>query len=349
MRISAMAISFHSRRNVLKGGALAAAGLAFPTLISSRGLAAAGTQKVNMQLGWIVGGNQIGEVVAKRLGYFEEEKIDFAIQPGGPSIDGVAMVASGRYEIGQVSSSPSLMLAASQSIPITCFAIGAQKHPYCFFSLPKAPIRNAEDMIGKKIGVQATGQILLSALLRKHNIPADKVEKVIIGSDMAPLLTGQVDAITGWRTNTTALKVLGPDYLSMSLWDQGVRLYALPYYATADLIQSKGELLAGFLRAAGRGWAYAKANPEQSVDLLVKEYPNLVAPDELVAEPIMLSYEFTDRTKEFGWGSFDPAVWQEQIDVQDELKQFTAAKPKLDQVMTTAILDATKDARPKIG
>jgi NitT/TauT family transport system substrate-binding protein len=344
-----MAIRFPNRRKILKGVGFALAGLSFPTMIASRGLAASGTQKINMQLGWIVGGNQLGEVVAKRMGYFEEEKIDFAIQPGGPSIDGVAIVASGRYEIGQVSSSPSLMLAASQGIPVTCFAIGAQKHPYCFFSLPKAPIRTAEDMIGKRIGVQATGQILLSALLRKHNIPAEKVEKVIIGSDMTPLVSGQVDAVTGWRTNTTALKVLGSDYIAMSLWDQGVRLYALPYYATADTLQSKAELLAGFLRAAGRGWAYAKANPEQAVELLVKEYPNLVAPDELAAAAIMLEYEFTDRTKIFGWGSFDPAVWREQIDLQDELKQFTAAKPKLEQVMTTAILDMTKDSRPKLG
>ena len=63
------------------------------------------------------------------------------IQPGGPSIDGVAVVASGRFEVGQVSSSPSLMLAVSQGLPIKCFAVGIQKHPYCFFSLKKKPIR----------------------------------------------------------------------------------------------------------------------------------------------------------------------------------------------------------------
>src|ERR1700722_279124 len=148
MRISAMAISFHSRRNVLKGGARAAAGLAFPTFISSRGLAAAGTQKVNMQLGWIVGGNQIGEVAAKRLGYFEEEKINFAIQPGGPNIDGVAIVASGRYAVGQVSAGPSLMLAASKGIPRICSAVGAQGPPSAYFSPPRAPIRTPQDMIG---------------------------------------------------------------------------------------------------------------------------------------------------------------------------------------------------------
>jgi NitT/TauT family transport system substrate-binding protein len=339
---------FETRRSLLKGGAALVAGAALPLTIASRARAA-GAQPINMQLGWITGGNQIGEVVAKRLGYFEEEKIDFAIQPGGPNIDGVAIVASGRCEVGQVSSSPSLMLAASQGIPVVCFAVGAQQHPYAYFSLPRAPIHTPQDMIGRKIGVQATGQILLTALLRKNGIPEDKVEKVIIGSSMTPLLTGQVDAITGWVTNTTALKVLGPDYITMRMWDHGVRLYGLPYYTTADFLKNKPDALAGFLRAAGRGWAYAKANPEKAVDLLIQEYPNLVRADELAAEPIMMSVEFTERTKTAGWGSFDPAVWQEQIDLHDALKQFPAGKPRLDQVITTKILEMTENDRPKIG
>src|ERR1700722_7078993 len=272
-----MAKSFLStRRKLLKGAAATIAAAVLPLTICSRSHAQSGLQTVNMQLGWITGGNQLGEVVAKRLGYFEQEKIDFAIQAGGPNIDGVAIVASGRYEVGQVSSSPSLMLAASQSIPIVCFAVGAQENPYCYYSLPGAPIRTPQDMIGRKIGVQATGQILLTALLRKNGIPEDKVQKVIVGSDMTPLVSGQVDAITGWRTNTTALKILGPDYLTMPLWDNGVKLYALPYYTTADFLKSSPDVLAGFLRATGRGSAYVKENPDKAVDLLVQENPNLV-------------------------------------------------------------------------
>jgi NitT/TauT family transport system substrate-binding protein len=114
-------------------------------------------------------------------------------------------------------------------------------------------------------------------------------------------------------------------------------------------LTQKADLIAGFLRAAGRGWAYAKANPEKAVDLLVQEYPNLVRADELVAAPIMFDVEFTARTKDHGWGSFDSAVWEAQIDQYDELKQFQAGKPKLDQVMTTKILDMTENDRPKIG
>jgi NitT/TauT family transport system substrate-binding protein len=42
-------------------------------------------------------------------------------------------------------------------------------------------------------------------------------------------------------------------------------------------------------------------------------------------------------------------VWEDQIALYDDLKQFSAGAPKLDDVITTKILEATKDARPKIG
>ena len=102
-----MSASSHLSRRRLLGATAAAGGLASAGALLSMNALAQNKVKVNMQLGWIAGGNQIAEVAAKRLGYYEQEGIDFAIQPGGPSIDGVAIVASGRFEVGQVSSSPS--------------------------------------------------------------------------------------------------------------------------------------------------------------------------------------------------------------------------------------------------
>src|SRR6185369_12692914 len=339
-------ISFN-RRRLLKGAA--ATSFAAANLLPSGGFAQAKTQTVNLQLGWLAGNNQIGEVAAKGMGFFEEEKLNVVIQPGGPSIDGVAIVASGKFELGQVSSSPSLMLAASQKLPVKCFATGLQQHPYTFFSLEKKPIRTPKDMIGKKIGIQATGKILLSALLKKHNIPEKDVEVVVIGSDMAPLLTGQADAVTGWLTNTTALKAVGQPLVTLRLWDAGVQLYALPLYATKDTLEKKPQMVAGFLKGIARGYAFAQKEPEKAADMLVKEYPNFKRDDELAGMKVLLDFAFNANTKANGWGAFDPKVWQDQITLYDELKQFSAGAPKLDDVITTAILDATKDVRPKIG
>lgn len=301
--------------------------------------------RINMQLGWIAGGNQIGEVVAKRLGYYDTEGIEFGIQPGGPSIDGVAIVASGRMEVGQVSSSPSNMLAVSQDLPIQVFATGLQQHPYAFFSLKKNPIRTPQDMVGKKIGIQSTGMVLLRALLAKNKIDEKSMTIIPIGSDMTPLLTGQVDTVTGWQTNTTALKPLGADRVDLKLWDFGVKLYALPYYAHTDTIKNKPELLQRFLRATARGWAHANKNRDAAVDLLVKEYPNLNRSDERIALDSLMTFAYNDLTNKHGWGTMDKGVWQEQIDQYAALGQFTKRTPKVDEVMTMDILNATREYR----
>src|SRR5215510_3456852 len=259
-----------NRRTAIKAGA--AAGLAAAGLWPRAAHTQAKTQTVNMQLGWLAGNNQAGEVAAKHLGYFEEEKINLVIHPGGPTIDGGAIVASGRHELGQGSSSPPLMLAASQKIPVKCFAIGAQRHPYAYFTLPAKPVRTPQDLVGKKVGVQATAKILLSAVLKKYNISEKDLTVVVIGSEMTPVLTGQTDVVSGWVSNTTTLKVLGPERIDMMLWDTGVRLYALPYYATKETIERKPEMLAAFTRAASRGWEFAYKNPDKAVEFLLKDY-----------------------------------------------------------------------------
>lgn len=341
-------MSSFNRRDVIKGALTAATALGLGPILSVESFSQ--TKSVlNLQLGWLSSGNQLGEVCAKALGYYEAEGIELKLQPGGPNIDGVAVVAAGRYEAGQVSSSPSLMLAVSQDIPIKCFASGAQIHPYTFFSLKKNPVREPKDLIGKKVGIQSTGVILLRALLAKNKIAEKDVTIIPIGADMSPLLTGQVEVVTGWLTNTTALKVIGDQRVDMRLWDTGVRLYALPYYATVDTLTKKPEMLAKFLRATSKGWAFARSEPDKAVDLLVKEFPNLDRADEIEAAKVMLQYAFSDTTKTGGWGAMDPAVWQEQIALYAELGQFTKRIPKLDEVMTLDILKMTADSRAKLG
>ena len=329
-----------SRRRLLAGTAAAGAGAMLS--VEAFGQAKA---KINMQLGWIAGGNQVAEVVAKRLGYYDTEGIDFAIQPGGPAIDGVAVVASGRFEVGQVSSSPSNMLAVSQDLPIKVFATGLQQHPYTFFSLKKNPIREPKDMIGKKIGIQQTGLVLLRALLAKNKIDEKSMTIIPVGADMMPLLTGQVDTITGWQTNTSALKPLGVDRVDLRLWDTGVRLYALPYYAHTDTLRNRPDVLVRFLRATARGWAYANKNRDAAVDHLIKEYPNLDRADERIAIDALMDYAYNAQTRTNGWGTMDRAIWQDQIDQYAELNQFTKRVPKVDEVMTMDILNATREYR----
>src|SRR6058998_108406 len=339
-----------TRRRML-GRSLAALGglTAGGGLVSVPRSARGATSEVTFQLGWIISNGQIGEIVARSLGYFEAEGINLKFAPGGPNVDGVAVVAAGSAQPGNLSSSPSLMLARAGGLPVKCFAVGYQEHPFTYFSLPKKPIRSPHDMIGKKIGTQGTARILLRALLAKHKIKESDVQVVVMGSEMAPLLTGQVDAVTGWLTNTSALKALPPDRVDLRLWDTGIQLYANLYYATDETLQKHPDVLARFTRAAARRWQYTHQNPEKAVDLLVKAYPNLDRDAELDAIKLVLGFSFTKTTAAKGWGTMEASVWEQQIQVYDELQQFKGPAPKVTDVMTDAILKMTVAARPKIG
>ena len=310
---------------------------------------AQGLTKINFQSSWLYSSNQTGEVCAKRMGFYEQEGLELNIVQGGPNVDGLALVAAGRYEVGQLSSTPSLMVAISQNVPIKCFAIGAQQHPFAFFSRKRNPVRSARDLMGKRIGVSPTSLILVRALLAKNAIDLRDVSLVTTGSDMDPLVKGEVDVMTGWLTNTTALKVLGSDRVDLRLWDAGVRLYALPYYATLQTIHDRADLLSRFVRATGKGWEFAFNNREKALELLVAEFPHLNPDDEGPAVDVMLSYAFNEATRQGGWGVMDQKVWADQIELFARLGQFPRKVPRVDDVVTMDILNATRDIRPRIG
>jgi NitT/TauT family transport system substrate-binding protein len=203
--------------------------------------------------------------------------------------------------------------------------------------------------VGKRIGVSPTSLILVRALLAKNAIDLRNVSLVMTGSEMDPLVKDEVDVMTGWLTNTTYLKVLGSDRVDLRLWDAGVRLYALPYYATLQTIHSRADLLVRFIRATGRGWEFAFNNREKALELLVAEFPHLNPDDERPAVDVMLSYAFNEATRQGGWGVMDKRVWADQIELFARLGQFPRKVPRVDDVVTMDILNATRDIRPRIG
>lgn len=336
-----------SRRDLMvqvAGAAAVAAGGSLVTVSAS-----AASTKVSMQLGWLASNGILGEVFAKRAGFYKEEGVELEVVPGGPGVDGVASVAADRSQVGQLSSSPSLMLARSAGIPVKAFGAGYQKHPFTYFSLENDPIRSPQDFIGKTIATQPTAVILLRALLANNGISEDDVEIVKMGSDMNQLLTGQSQAVTGWLTNVNALKVLGKDRVDLLLWDAGLKLYANVLYTTDEVIANNHDALVAFMTGSARGWEAVRKDPDKAVDHLVSEYPNLDRASELEAVKSVLGFSFNDTTKQDGWATMNRKNWQAQIDIYDRLGQFKGTTPSVDDVMITSVLDATASLRKKIG
>lgn len=341
-----------SRRLWRGAGAAVAAGLVTVTAACGATQATAssgGKTTVTEQLGWIGDYEQMGEAVAIAKGYYAAQGIDLKIQQGGPNNDGLSIVSSGRALIGQTSSSPAIMLARSQGEPVKAIAAGLQKHPFAYISTASDPIRSPKDMIGKTIGTQATAQILLQALLAKNGIPADKVNVKVTGSDVTPLTTHQVDAWSAWQTDRASLSKV-PDAVAMPLWDTGIHLYALVYYTNDNALKNDPKLLQGWMTATAKGWAYASKHLDEAITDLTKLYPDTdKAEAKASATALFDQFWASANTASHGWGAMDPAVWQSQISMWQKLGQFKAATPKVSDVMTTSVLDATSSSRPDVS
>jgi NitT/TauT family transport system substrate-binding protein len=304
--------------------------------------------KVVIKLDWLMSNGQIGDVMAEKQGFFKEAGLDVEFNPGGPNSSTVPPVVSGQANLGQFSESTQLVAARASGVPVKIIACGFRTGPYALASLPKAPVRSAADLEGKRIGIQPTARVVIDAIIAKNNLDASKVNIVNVGFDKAPLERGEVDAIGGWITNTQALSILGPDRIDLLVSDMGLPSYANVYFATDEAVEANAELLAKFIGAVSKGWEWTKNNPEEAVKQTVAAYPDMSLEWELKTIPMILKLSFDEATAKDGWGTFDPAKIEEQIAMFDALKQYQPARPKLEDVYTTKILDLTKDVRPKI-
>lgn len=333
-----------SRRDLLKGGAALGLGLAsgqVPALAPAA--RAQGTIGLSEQLGWLANAQMAGDFVAIGKGFFKEAGIDLKIQPGGPNIDAVQIVAGGGVPFGNVSSVAVLVNARSRGLPVKAFGAVLQKHPFAFIFLRKSGIHTPKDFEGKTIGIQATARPLLEAVLAKYNIPQDRVKVLFVGGDTRPLVTGQVDVITGWIIDAPQIAAIeqAGSYSYFQLWDLGIRLYAYTYFTTDRVLSERKEVLARFLAASARGWLYAAQHPEEAVDMVLSHTSGLDRPLELKTWKNEIPYMASLTTRQHGWGYMDPNVWTAISDTYYGLKQIPRPVPAT-EVMTNEIVEMAK-------
>jgi NitT/TauT family transport system substrate-binding protein len=222
-------------------------------------------------------------------------------------------------------------------------AFGAlfQKGPGCFVWLEKSGIKGVQDFKGKKLGLQQTARASTEAMLTLNNVKPDDVNFVTIGFDLAPILTGQVDILTGLVTNQViVLEQQGEKVGFVPYGDLGFNFYWNTPIALDETIQNKKDLLAGWLRASARGWDYALKNPDEVAKLVVDKYGEGL---DLVNQTLELKRETalirTDFSTQKGLFWMDRAVWQTGHDtLLNKTKQLDKAV-NIDDVMTLDILN----------
>ena len=314
------------------------------------GVNAQSKTELRIQYDWLMGNGQIGDIVALKKGYFDEQGLAVTFSPGGPNAQTAPPVLSGQAQLGEFSTTSQALVAYGAGRPVKLFACGYQYSPYAYISLPRSPIRTPQDMIGKTIAVNPNGRFTLDLILALNKIDPSKVRVVTQGVDMTPLVAGQVDAVTGFLTNTKALSVLGPDRIVLTAEKAGFTSYANAYFVSGETYDSQKPTLTKFVRAVAKGWGWAFENRRAAVEIMCQAYPNLDKDIEFETVDIVMGLSFNEATKAKGWGWFDDSRIERQIQIfESAAGTFKTRVPDLAGFATHEILDQTVGDRPRLG
>jgi ABC-type nitrate/sulfonate/bicarbonate transport system substrate-binding protein len=298
------------------GGLLAACGSDDDGGDSAAGSGSFGTLAV--RLSWIKNVEFAGEYIADQRGYYKAAGFSGVnLITGGPSATPQDTdVATGRAFIG-ISSPDITGNAIVQGAPLKIVGAQYQKNPFAIMSLSKKPLTSPQEMIGKKIGVQATNESVWSAFLKANKIDPSSITKVPVEFDPLPLTTGTVDGWFSFVTNEpNALRVKGFDVTTFLLADHNYPLVSETFMVSDESIAKNRDKVKAALTAEIRGWKDATADPALGAKLAATVYGKDLGLDE--KEQLLESKDqnkliLTDETKKNGLFTVTDKLIEENI------------------------------------
>ncbi|WP_110182095.1 ABC transporter substrate-binding protein [Nocardioides solisilvae] len=229
---------------------------------------------LTLQLSWVKNAEFAGEFFADQNGYYEDAGFtSVTMNPGPGPVE--TLVATGEADFGLSNAVATAQVIAEEEAPLKIVGTKFQKNPFTILSLKDgADIATPQDLVGKKIGVQAGGnETLFDALLEVNGIDPADVKKVPVEYDPSPVVDGEVDGFLAYITNESlTVSMDGIEVTNLPFADNGLPFVAESVITTDQMIAEEPEKVKAFLTAEILGWKDALADDEEAARLAVEVY-----------------------------------------------------------------------------
>jgi NitT/TauT family transport system substrate-binding protein len=311
--------------------------IAIAVLVLVTGLPVPGTpqtpEPVRFRLDWaaIIGYHGPFYQALER-GYYRDANLAVEILEGKGSGTTVQLVGNGTDTIGFAD----LAVAARSigvGIPVKSVMGVIRRSPAAVVFPADRGISTPQDLKGRTLATcagQAAG-VLLPAYLRAINLSSSDVKLVVTdcGAIYRVITEGKADAATGFgpgsRTEFARLGVR--DIRQFDYADVGILLPSHGLIAAVKTLESKPDVVRGFVAATTRGWLEARSNPGAAIDALVRAKPLLKGQEATLRADLegYLRYTTTPGTERMSFGWQSPDEWKRAEGI---LAQYLELKPQ---------------------
>jgi NitT/TauT family transport system substrate-binding protein len=277
-------------------------------------------RQVSMRLQWFPQFQFAGYIVAKVKGYYDQAGLDVTINPGGPDLVALPLVATGKDQFGSTGAD-TVLIAREQGIEVVSLATWFQASPVGFMVHSDSGIAGPQDFPGRTVGMFYGDNVETEyrALLAATGVERASVNELPGDFSLAPFLERRVDVWPVYATDqpNTARRE-GADVTVILARDYGVQLMGDVLFTTAEFARENPRTVRAFVGATLRGWQDALANPEAAVDLIAEYNPEL--------DPEQLTFEAVETIKLISYGAgvrcpgySDPRLWQAEAALLQDL------------------------------
>ena len=272
-----MTLALHRSRIVLALCLLGSLSLLWSLTGCRQGERKTELRKTSVRLLWLGQAQFAGLYVAQRNGYFKDQGLLVNIEPGGPDISPVLLVASGSNDFG-IAAGTDILQARSNGVPVVAVASIFQRNPVVFFSKKEKNITSPKDFPGHTVGIKYGLEIeyYFNIMIKKAGVDIRRVKQVPIKFDMARFFSGDVDVWSGYAINepiTAEEKGLQLNLIFCDEW--GVPAVGDTIFATEEMLRRDPEKVSAFLRAVTKGWQQAINDPDGAVAATLAANPSL--------------------------------------------------------------------------
>jgi class 3 adenylate cyclase/ABC-type nitrate/sulfonate/bicarbonate transport system substrate-binding protein len=267
---------------------------------------AAALDFVALQLKWKHQFQFAGYYVALEQGFYRDAGLDVTIREGGPGIDVAETVASGKADFGVCSAS--VLREWTRGRRLVVLAAIFQHSPAVILVARRADINSVSDLRGRTL-MDTPGSDEIAAMLKREGVDYEALPRVAHEGNPRDLLAGQADAMVAYSTNEPfVLEQLGAAYRTFSPAASGIDSYGDNLCTSEAKLKADSDRVAAFRAASVKGWAYALAHKEATVDLILRSYSAKKSREALLFEAEhteILVGRNPDRI-----GEQDPARWR---------------------------------------
>ena len=252
----------------------------FLVLLAS--LPAAALDAVSMQLKWKHQFQFAGYYQALEQGFYRDAGLDVTIREGGPDIDVSEAVAGGRANFGVCGAS--VLREWTMGRRLVVLAALFQRSPAVILVARRADISSVSDLRGRTL-MDTPGSDEIAAMLKREGVDYQSMLRVPHEGNPRDLLAGRADAMVAYSTSEPfVLEQLGAAYRTFAPATSGIDSYGDNLCTSEAEVKAQPDRVAAFTAASLKGWAYALANKEATVDLIIRSYSNKKSRDALLFE-----------------------------------------------------------------